>query len=388
MLQLLWILLPVAAVSGWWYAKRDFGRDRSETPAPSWPPEYYRGLNYLLAEQPDKAIEVFVRLLEVNRDTVEIHLLLASLFRRRGEVDRAIRIHQNLIERPDLAESDRRHAMMELAQDYMRAGLFDRAEELCRSILETHPDEAWALRILLDLYQQEKEWAQAIAAARQLASVTGERQDELIAQLHCELADAAWRHHDESTARQEIKKALSHDKQCARASLLQGEIFRAAREYKDAIKTLKRVEQQDARRVPEIVQPLVACYRGIGRLDELLDYLSELLQRHGHIGVAIARAELLREIHGTKAATAFLAAHMCGRPSLRGALRLVESGIAGEAEGGDVLEVCRGTLMRHLENQPLYRCHVCGFRSKTLYWRCPGCKQWNTVKPIYDIEGE
>lgn len=388
MLQWLWVLLPVAAVSGWWYAKRDFMRRLGEAPPPSWPPEYYRGLNYLLSEQPDKAIEVFVRLLEVNSDTVEIHFLLASLFRRRGEVDRAIRIHQNLIERPDLADADRRHAMMELAQDYMRAGLFDRAEELCRSMLEKHPKEAAALRILLDIYQQEKEWAQAIAAACQLSGVTGERQDELIAQLHCELADAAWRARDHASARQELKKALSFDKHCARASLLLGEIFRADGEYKEAIKTLKRVEQQDARRVPEIVQPLMACYRSIGRLDDLLDYLSELLQRHGGIGVALARAELLRETKGVAAATAFLSEHMRGHPSLRGALRLVESGIAGEADAGETLAVCRDTVARYLESQPLYRCHVCGFRGKTLYWHCPGCKKWNTVRPIYGIEGE
>jgi lipopolysaccharide biosynthesis regulator YciM len=217
---LLWLLLPVAAVSGLAIAKREIKPGIGKSPDLS--SDYFKGLNYLLNEQTDKAIECFVRMLEVDSDTVEIHLAVGNLFRQRGEADRAIRIQQNLITRPTLSKSQRAYALLELAQDYMRAGLFDRAEALCREliVMEMHTSRAFAL--LSDIYQQEKEWDQAITVTRRLHDKTGQPMDQAIAQFHCELAELARSEGNLAEAQQRIEQALASDPACVRASMIRG----------------------------------------------------------------------------------------------------------------------------------------------------------------------
>ncbi|NNF96569.1 MAG: tetratricopeptide repeat protein, partial [Halobacteria archaeon] len=188
MLEILFFLLPIAALSGWWLGRRSKAR-RQEESSLELPSSYLRGLNYLLNEQQDKAIDLFIQLLDVDNDTVETHLALGSLFRRRGEVDRAIRIHQNLIARPTLSKEQRMQALFELGQDYMRAGLLDRAETLLGELIGNEPHTVAALQHLLDIYQQEKDWDKAIQIAQRLESRTGQSKRNLIAQYYCEKAD-------------------------------------------------------------------------------------------------------------------------------------------------------------------------------------------------------
>ena len=178
--NLLWLLLPLAAASGWLGARIEQKR-RARRNAFDLPSAYFKGLNFLLNEQPDKAIEVFTQVLEVNSETVETHLALGNLFRRRGEVERAIRIHQNLIARPTLDREQRSHALLELGQDYLKAGLFDRAENLFLELAEIRLHSEQALRLLLRIYQQEKEWGKAISSARKLARLSGENMNSVIA---------------------------------------------------------------------------------------------------------------------------------------------------------------------------------------------------------------
>ena len=192
MVDLWWLLipvalLPVAALSGWLAARRsqNVGPSVSTGGLRS---NYFRGINYLLNEQPDKAIEAFIRVLEVDSETVETHLALGNLYRRRGEVDRAIRIHQNIIARPTLRADQRNEALLELGNDYMRAGLLDRAENLFRELCDTDGYTVPALRQIIDLYQQEKDWDQAIVCARRLAGVSGEPLGRVIAHYYCEQA--------------------------------------------------------------------------------------------------------------------------------------------------------------------------------------------------------
>jgi len=154
MWPLLWLLLPLAALSGWLAARR---RQENSVSDPTFPSDYFKGINYLLNEQPDKAVDVFIKMLEVDTDTVETHLALGSLFRRRGEVDRAIRIHQNLIARPNLTKSQRIESLRELGQDYLRAGVLDRAENLFLELTGMGEDECFVY--LLEIYQQQREWS-------------------------------------------------------------------------------------------------------------------------------------------------------------------------------------------------------------------------------------
>lgn len=383
--ELIWLLLPVAAASGWMFAKRDARRSAAVAPALS--RDYFTGLNYLLNEQPDKAIECFVRMLEVDSDTVEIHLALGNLFRQRGEVDRAIRIHQNLIARPTLSTTQRAQALLELTQDYMRAGLLDRAESLCQELIEMKEHLGRALSLLSDIYQQEKEWERAIEVTRRLQTVTGHSMDHVIAQFYCEQAEQAREKGDTDAALGLLKRALAADSDCVRASMIQGEIAVAAGDCKGAIRAYQLIERQDPAYLPEVIPALADCYRARGDTKELFDYLEGVAARHGGVTVLMIMTDLLAQQRGEDAALRFLTEHLRARASLRGVVRMIDMQ-AVPAAAADKLAIARQTIQALLDERPVYQCIRCGFSGKSLHWRCPGCKCWNTVKPIAGIEGE
>jgi len=383
--ELLWLLLPVAAGSGWLLAKRD--ARRSAAASPSLSRDYFTGLNYLLNEQPDKAIECFVRMLEVDSDTVEIHLALGNLFRQRGEVDRAIRIHQNLIARSTLNKAQRAQALLELAQDYTRAGLLDRAESLCQELIEMKEHLPRALNLLSDIYQQEKEWERAIEVTRRLQSVSDQSMDPVIAQFYCEQAEQARDKGDTDAALNFLKRALAADGSCVRASMIQGEIAVAAGDCKGAIRAFQQIERQDAAYMPEIIPALVDCYRARGDNQELFDYLDGLWARHGGATVLLAITDLLAQQKGEDEALQFLSQQLNRRTSLRAVVRMIDMKTTDNTVG-EKLVIARRSIETLLDEKPVYQCVRCGFAGKSLHWRCPGCKCWNTVKPIAGIEGE
>lgn len=387
MYDLLWLLLPVAAASGWVLAKRDAKRKTVTAPALS--SDYFKGLNYLVNEQPDKAIECFVRMLEVDSDTVEIHLAVGNLFRQRGEVDRAIRIHQNLITRPTLSESQRAQALLELALDYMRAGLFDRAESLCQELIGMEAHAARALALLSDIFQQEKEWDQAIAVTRRFQDKTGQPMEQAIAQFYCELAERAREEGNVEEVQKRVKHALASDPNCVRASMIRGEVAAAAGDCREAIRAYRQVEQQDPAYLPEVIPALVSCYRQCNALDELLEYLQKMSAERGGVTALLALVELIEQQRGRVEALRYLKQHLHTYPSLRGMARLIEIGMDSADEGvRDTLDLLKDTVVQVLEEKPVYQCTHCGFAGKGLHWHCPGCKRWSTVKPIQGLEGE
>ncbi len=388
MQELLWLLLPIAAFSGWLVARRS-ERKSGDCINPELSSDYFQGLNYLLNEQPDKAIEIFIRMLEVNSDTVETHLALGNLFRRRGEVDRAIHIHQNLIARPTLNAHQRSQALMELGQDYMRAGLLDRAESLFEELVEIDVHTHEALQQLLVIYQQEKDWDRAIQTARRLGTVNGHNMSSVIAQFYCELAEEAATRGDHAGVQQMLKRALTQDKQCVRASILQGDVAREAGDCKQAIRAYRRVETQDIDFLPEVIQPLCTCYENLGKHDELMQLLESVLHKYSGVSPVLALAELITRNRGEHEGREFITGQLRIRPSLRGLSRLIAMNLeSAEGEARDNLLILKGLTDRLLKDKPVYRCHACGFTGKALHWQCPGCKEWNSVKPIYGVEGE
>ncbi len=388
MAELLFLLLPLAALSGWWIGRR--GHVKKQEPGIfELPRSYLKGLNYLLNEQQDKAIELFIQMLDVDNDTVETHLALGSLFRRRGEVDRSIRIHQTLIARPTLSKEQRALALFELGQDYMRAGLLDRAETLFTELIETEPHVEAALQQLLDIYQQEKDWDKAIKISHQLESRTGESRRAIVAHYFCEMAEQSVRQGEPAKALKFLKRALAEDRQCARASILEGNIEKNAGNDKAAIKAYLRVEEQDADFLPEVIQPLIECYRNQGRINEMVVFLRQSLAKHGGISLMLALSELIRQERGDAEAVEFITDSLKQRPSVRGMDRLIELNLQSVKEPArDKLQVLKDVTDQLIANKPVYECHHCGFTGKHLHWQCPGCKRWNTVKPIQGVEGE
>jgi lipopolysaccharide assembly protein B len=385
MQELLWLLLPVAAASGWVAARRSQQR-AAERPAPEHAPAYFMGLNYLLNEQPDKAIDVFVQMLEVDSETVETHLALGSLFRRRGEVERAIRIHQNLIARPTLSREQRAQALLELGRDYMRAGLFDRAENLFLELREARSLQDQALQNLRVIYQQEKDWEKCLQVTEDLEASAKDRLSLERAHYQCELAEEARAAGDEAKARAWVKKALATHRDFTRALWLQAELDMAAEDFRSASRLFQRIAEKDPDLFGEVLPRLVECHQRLGHPRELWAFLEELLATRHDTPVLLALADRAQEEQGDAAALRFVAQELGTRPSLPGLLRLIRlSERTPDASLPDMFPILRSIAERLIERRPGYQCVKCGFHAKTLHWQCPGCRRWSSVKPLREL---
>jgi lipopolysaccharide assembly protein B len=388
-------LLFIAIVIGWILGRRGALQTLK---SPELPSQYYSGLNYLLDDRPDGEIDAFVDTLEVNSQTLETHLALGNVLRKRGEVDRAIRIHQNLLARPSLPRAKVHLAHLELARDYISAGLLDRAERLLLDLVsESAEQRLVSLRHLLEIYTSEREWQQAIDTALQLLprrtllggagapQDTGKGQQVAVALAHfyCEQAASRVSAGELSAARSLLGKALDQDAQCVRASIMLGEVEYRSGQYKQAIKALRRVRQQDVDYLPETVATLRKCYQQLDDEATLKTYLQDCLGESPPPKLLLAVAEDICEAGGKKAASEFLSNRLAQQPSLRGLARLIEleQDVAQDRSGTN-LALLQVLVDRLLEDRPQYRCLHCGFSGRQLHWFCPGCQYWGTIKSI------
>jgi lipopolysaccharide biosynthesis regulator YciM len=385
---LLFLLLPVAAASGWLVARRSGERQRG-VQIGKLSRTYFKGVNFLLNEQPDKAIEVFLELAEVDKNTVETHFALGNLFRRRGEVDRAIRVHQNLIARPTLTDEQRTQAVLELGEDFMRAGLLDRAETLFADLVKAKASVPAALRHLISIYQQERDWTKAIEHARRYETATGEPMGKLIAQFQCELAEAARARGDIPAARAFLVQAYADDTHCIRAGIVEGQIELAAGNDQAAIRAFERVARHDVEYLPEFLRPLLAAYERRGERARARAFLAEMIERYPGVSALLAQTRLIDQDEGREAATDFLTRQLRQRPSVRGQGALIDLGLANSRpEEKDRLLVLKQLTEQLVAGTPSYRCGRCGFGARAHHWQCPSCKNWGTVKPIHGPTGE
>lgn len=386
----LWpLLLPAAAWSGWWVANRNLTNKHPKS-ANRLSREYVVGLNYLLNEQPDKAVDVFIKLLEVDSETVETHLALGSLFRRRGEVDRAIRIHQNLIARPQLSMMERKEALMALGQDYMSAGVFDRAERIFLEVVELGGSrEISSLHGLLAIYQQEKAWEKALDIIKKLELSTGKSMHMQAAHYYCEIAAQALKMNAVEKAQSAIKQALLIDKESVRGSLMQASIDMEQGRYKHAIRSLKRVPQQDPEFISEIIDPLVICHRELGIMNECVGYLEQTLENHPRASTIFVIADYFRREKTVDNAIDFVSEKLSTYPSIKGLNQLICWHLeTAHGKVRDKLQMLHDITSKFLTNKPIYRCGQCGFGGKHLHWHCPSCKQWGRMKPVHGLEGD
>ena len=375
-------LLPVAAASGWFAAKRSYGNSQRKVAVQELRSDYFRGINYLLNEQPDKAIELFIRVLEVDSDTVETHLALGNLYRRRGETDRAIRIHQNLIARPTLTANQRNEALLELGHDYMSAGLLDRAESLFKELIDVDEHSPAALRQIIDLYEQEKDWQQAITHARTLAGESGENQDHMIAHYYCEIASANAERGDTQAALSALRQAFEADPNCVRASLFEGDLFVELGDTQSALASFKRVERQDPDFLAEVIARISKCYDDRQRDLEYAAYLRSVIERFDSEAAVLALSYLIERNDGVSASTDFVLDRLSKSPSIAGLERLLALEITQRNdETSTRLHAVRRLVGRLSDASAAYRCEHCGFSAGRLYWKCPACKHWNTHKP-------
>lgn len=383
----LWVLLIFAALMGAWYLGYRARYRSHALQKLNLPRDYLVGLNYLLNEEPDKAVDVFIKMLEVDSDTVETHLAVGKLFRRRGEVDRAIRIHQNLIARPQLDKSYRDQSLFELGQDYFSAGVLDRAERIFLEVVNIKDYSVSALRALLDIYQQEKAWENAIEIASKLELAVKINMQPIIAHYYCELAENGLTKQQYDVASHYLKQAIAADERCVRASLLQAKIHVAKKEHKLALRHLKRVKEQNPDYLSEAIEVLASCYTALNEEEQLIHYLMDMLKEYPKTPVVLILSEQIRRWKGDKVAIDFVADYLRKYPSIRG-LHLFISLYMANTEGRirDDLMILQNLTKKLITDKPDYQCTSCGFSARSLDWNCPGCKQWSTIKPIYSLE--
>ncbi len=371
---------------GWLAARIDIKQLLSESRR--LPRSYFTGLNFLLNEQPDKAIEAFIEVVKVDPETVELHFALGSLFRRRGETERAIRMHRNLLERSDLGPEQRMHAMVELGQDYLKAGLLDRAEEVFLK-LKGSSHRAESLKFLLEIYQQEKDWLKAIGIAHELEKDSGQSSQKEIAHYYCELAISQTTHSRPEEARRHLDSALAAHRKCVRANMILGDLAAAAGDRAGAIDAWKQIEQQSPAYLALVAQRLLESYRALGRAGEGLTLLRGYLASFPSLDLLDVAFQSTLDVEGADAAYKLVKDELRRNQTLLGLDKLLEAQIlAAPAERRHDLELVKNLVHSHTRRLARYRCGSCGFQARQFHWHCPACGGWETYPPKRSEEFE
>jgi len=387
----IYVLLLFAVIAGWLLGR--FGDRRLTRPRQSGTDvqdifrDYFVGLNYLLNDEPDEAIDTFIRALEVDSDTIETHLALGSLLRRRGKVDKAIKVHQTLLARPGLESSFFDSTRIQLSLDYIAAGLLDRAERLLKEILEDDRASKWeALRHLITIYQTEKEWELAVEYSQRLLVNPVYKKDpktlSVAAHYCCELALAAMQEQQSGRARQCIKRAFGFDRKHTRASLVLATLEQKLGNYQQAIKELVRARATRPDYTQLVIQPLHDCHEQLGIMRELESLLTRMHQESPHPELVLALTRLKRQNQGSEAAFLFLSGQLAQHASLEGVKELLQLKMGSGDTQSDAGLQAVPQILDALQNQrAAHQCTHCGYESRSLYWLCPSCQQWDSIRP-------
>lgn len=389
MLELLFLLLPVAAAYGWYMGRRSAQQSKQDD-ASRLSRDYVAGVNFLLSNQQDKAVDLFLDMLKEDIGTVEAHLTLGNLFRSRGEVDRAIRIHQSLMESASLTYDQRLLAVQQLGRDYMAAGLYDRAEDMFKQLVDETDFRLGALQQLLQIYQATSDWQSAIEVAERLVKLGKEKHRGEIANFWCELALQQMAANDLDKAMALLKKGAAADRNSARVSIMMGRVWMEKGDYAKAVESLERVIDQDKELVGETLEMLQTCYQQLGKADEWEVFLRRCVEENAGATAELMLAQILEQREGVEAAQNYVTRQLERHPTMRVFHKLMDYHL-NEAEEGrakESLGVLRNMVGEQVRSKPRYRCQKCGFTAHTLYWHCPSCRSWATIKPIRGLDGQ
>lgn len=392
------IFVPVLFGLGWIAARVDIRQMLSENR--SLPDSYFRGLNFLLNEQPDRAIDAFVEVAKLDPETTELHFALGSLFRRRGEMERAIRVHLSLLARADLPQAQREHAQHELAQDYLKAGMLDRAEEAFELLKDTR-FALPALRSLIRIYESEHDWSRAIEAVKTLRQLVDEPVPQRV-HYHCEQAQSALAANPPNVdqaqaaldAAEHALRGASSNEGNVPASSVRVAMLRARLAALDGDAKRERLQLESVLSdSPEfaglVAESVLNNYRAAGQAAEGLALLQAQYDKHASLDLFNVVFRELRVQEGAGPAWAFARKALRQNPSLLGLDRLLEAELAanpgsapqeGVVPGAD-LALLRSLIHKHTQRLDRYACRACGFQARRYYWQCPGCNAWETYRP-------
>ena len=340
--------------------------------------DYFQGLNYLLNDEQDKALDIFIELVETDWETIDTSLALGAIFRRQGEIDKAIKLHQNLLARPSLPADYKSTVLVDLAKDYLQAGWLDRAEGLFKEVISDPEYTEEAQQCLMSIYEQEQEWEQAINIARRYQRRGDAELAKIIAQYHCEQCQQMLLQGDYKEADTLASQALTIDKNCVRASILLADLSINRGRYQKAIRFLRQVEVQDILLFPLVVEKLLQCYRNTSNLNKALIYLKSIDQKYPEISLVSQTTLLIEEVHGPDEAVQYLSSAVIDKPSLT-ALKTL---LGVQADDASLSESTLPTVVEAITaKQHDYKCGRCGYSANTHVWLCPSCHSWSSMLP-------
>lgn len=393
MLELLFLLLPIAALYGWYMGQRSAKKDQDAIHH-QFSRDYVTGLNFLLSNQHEKAVDIFLSMLQkqetehrITHDSqFEAELTLGNLFRSRGEVDRALRIHQGLESNPDYTFEQKLLAKQQLAKDFMAAGFFDRAENYYIQLLD-EPDFAInSLKQLSLIYQKTKEWRKAINVAEKLLKIAPNTDRTPLAHFYCEYADA-FKEGEQQKRIEALQQAVTYAPNCARASLLLGEYALQNQQFSQALTHFEQILSQDPDYISEVLDKIKLCYQQLNQLDHFELFLIRANQIKHNSSIDLALAEWIEQKDGMEAAQTRLYQQVRQYPNLFTFHRFIyyQMHEAEQGRGKESLALLHKMVGDRIQKSFHYRCTHCGYQSYRLSWHCPSCRKWETIKPLHSI---
>ena len=380
---LLGFLFVVAAGIGWAIARYTQAGRVEERAERRYARRYFEGLNFLLDEQPDKAAEVFASMAGVDEEDIDVQFALGHIFRRRGEVQRAIQIHQNLLGRPGLSRAQRDRALFGLAEDYLKAGLLDRAENLFEEVSHSPTRGDAALRMLIRIYEQEREWTQAVAAQNRLASISRRDDDSVVAHYYCERAEQAEAEGDLDKARGLLQRARHADRDSPRGRLMRARIATRQGDHRLAVRLYRNLLLSDPGFAGEALPELHRTLHDSGRGGQYPELLEELLAKQPALAAGVAYTAISEPGFDDPVSRRCVEQFVRNDATLTDLFEILRVRASGEEPPSDAVERIVTALRRLAKAGPKYRCTQCGFSGSQLYWQCPSCKSWDTTRPLF-----
>lgn len=389
MLELLFLLLPVAAAYGW-YMGRNSIKQNDQSVKNDLSKKYSQGINYLLSNQQDKAIEHLIETLQIEDESIEAHFAMANLFRKRGELDRALKIHEHLVRHKYLPESAKERAAFELGNDFFSAGLYDRAEAMFERLLKSKKYKSKATLYLLQIFQSTKDWQKGLELEKRIVKSQDKRLLHILANFYCELATQALSDDEYIKVIELLERALVLDNQSCRANWLMASIYSQHEQYELAIKCYMEIYQQDIEFFPDVIDAMQDCYKKLDDEKAFYKFIKQVYVETGSTTALIKYVDHLTSQGKTAEAQQFILTGLKRRSTIRGFKHLVKMQLKanGDDQESESLQVIRELITEYLKVKPRYSCRNCGFDSSIHYWSCPSCHEWEQLKPVRGLEGE
>ena len=389
MLELLFLLLPVAAGYGWFMGRNSI-KQNDQNAKQDLSIKYSKGLNYLLSNQQDKAIDYLLETLKVENDSVEAHFAMANLFRRRGELDRALKVHEHLVRHANLQTKDKQQAIFELGKDFLSAGLYDRAEKMFSKSLKSKRYGIKSLTFLLQIYQSSKDWHQGVDLKKVIIKSKDKKLLHILANFYCELAIQAKEKDEFIQVIELLEQALIYDANSCRANFLMAEIYENHQQYNEAAKCYQEIYQQDHDFFLDVIDQMQFCYQQLNLSDKFFTFIKQVYEQTGSTSALIKYLTFIEQQKGALKAKEYMLMALKKRPTIRGFKHFIKMQINESVQDTqhESLDLMTELIAAYLKEKPRYSCRNCGFNTSTHYWSCPSCHDWEQIKPVRGLEGE